>query len=296
MLTTNMVARGMVFNTDNPAPSMRLLEQMVTADRTSRLYVHYAGDCVSDKQHIQQNSPCTLPTTSPGHTASTARLLECVTRSFDTIARTAPQLDLVPLPTVLGWTMHTVQALPDLTTPLHETPPDTPPPEVDNTSAAPPPLARYQHVVLGGTFDRLHAGHRLLLAVAAITATSKLWVGVTDDAMVANKKRRELLQPYAARCVGVEEYIHAVHPGLQVHTVALCDPAAPTPAHEMPSLHAIVVSHETVQGAEDINTYRTEHGNAPLAVVEVGLVGMRAGGQKLSSTQLREAEGGGSDG
>lgn len=193
---------------------------------------------------------------------------------------------------MLGWTPDTVQALPDLASPLH-TPTPTPPTAPGNPATTTPDLARYEQVVLGGTFDRLHAGHRLLLAVAAITATSQLWVGITDDAMVASKKRRELLQPYAARCVQVEQYIHAIHPKLSVQTVALCDPAAPTPAHEMPQLHAIVVSHETVQGAVDINTYRVEHGHAPLAVVEVGLVGLRGGGGKLSSTQLREAEEGG---
>lgn len=48
MLTSNM-ARGMVFNTDNPVPSMRLLEHMVTTDRTTRLYVHYAGNTGSSR-------------------------------------------------------------------------------------------------------------------------------------------------------------------------------------------------------------------------------------------------------
>lgn len=225
-------------------------------------------------------------TPSQGHAASTTRLLHWVTRSFDTVAGVAPQLDLVPLPTVLGWTQETVQALPDLSTPLrHPDTLETPPPQ---TSEA---LHTYPHVVLGGTFDRLHAGHRLLLAVAAISARSRVVVGVTDDAMLATKTRRELLQPYEARCVGVERYIHAVHPALEVTTVALRDPAAPTPAHELPDIEAIVVSQETVKGAESINAHRVQQGLAPLAVVVVGLVGMRVGNtQKLSSSQLREEE------
>lgn len=37
----------------------------------------------------------------------------------------------------------------------------------------------FPHVALGGTFDRLHAGHRLLLAVAAAVATEGIYVGVT---------------------------------------------------------------------------------------------------------------------
>lgn len=39
-------------------------------------------------------------------------------------------------------------------------------------------------VVLGGTFDRLHVGHKILLSEAALRAKQKLIVGVTDVNMV----------------------------------------------------------------------------------------------------------------
>lgn len=39
--------------------------------------------------------------------------------------------------------------------------------------------APFSHVALGGTFDRLHAGHRLLLAAAAAITSGNLYVGVT---------------------------------------------------------------------------------------------------------------------
>lgn len=41
----------------------------------------------------------------------------------------------------------------------------------------------YKNVVLGGTFDRLHVGHKILLSTAAIRTTSRLVVGVTDSSM-----------------------------------------------------------------------------------------------------------------
>lgn len=41
----------------------------------------------------------------------------------------------------------------------------------------------YKNVVLGGTFDRLHVGHKILLSTAAIRTTSRLVVGVTDATM-----------------------------------------------------------------------------------------------------------------
>jgi hypothetical protein len=39
-------------------------------------------------------------------------------------------------------------------------------------------LMPFANVALGGTFDRLHAGHRLLLAAAAATTSKNLFVGV----------------------------------------------------------------------------------------------------------------------
>lgn len=41
-----------------------------------------------------------------------------------------------------------------------------------------PPL-RFRRVAVGGTFDRLHAGHELLLAAAALIASEKVYVGIT---------------------------------------------------------------------------------------------------------------------
>lgn len=43
------------------------------------------------------------------------------------------------------------------------------------------------NVVLGGTFDRLHVGHKLLLTDAVIRAKRRLVVGVTDTNMIACK-------------------------------------------------------------------------------------------------------------
>lgn len=43
---------------------------------------------------------------------------------------------------------------------------------------------KYNSVVLGGTFDRLHVGHKILLSEAALRAQKRLVVGVTDVNMI----------------------------------------------------------------------------------------------------------------
>ena len=44
---------------------------------------------------------------------------------------------------------------------------------------------KYNSVVLGGTFDRLHVGHKILLSEAALRTQKRLVVGVTDVNMIA---------------------------------------------------------------------------------------------------------------
>lgn len=43
---------------------------------------------------------------------------------------------------------------------------------------------KHNNVVLGGTFDRLHVGHKILLSEAALRAQKRLVVGVTDVNMI----------------------------------------------------------------------------------------------------------------
>jgi hypothetical protein len=42
----------------------------------------------------------------------------------------------------------------------------------------------YPNVCLGGTFDRLHGGHKLLLTAAALVCTKRLTVGVCGTRIV----------------------------------------------------------------------------------------------------------------
>lgn len=58
--------------------------------------------------------------------------------------------------------------------------------EVDSDNA-------YHTVVLGGTFDRLHNGHKVLLMEAVIRCTSQIIVGVTDQNMIESKTLEVIL-------------------------------------------------------------------------------------------------------
>ena len=49
------------------------------------------------------------------------------------------------------------------------------------------PFKIYEHTCLGGTFDRLHSGHKLLLSQGALISSKSLTVGVTDGEMNRRK-------------------------------------------------------------------------------------------------------------
>ncbi|XP_075501509.1 phosphopantetheine adenylyltransferase-like isoform X3 [Primulina tabacum] len=126
----------------------------------------------------------------------------------------------------------------------------------------------YGSVVLGGTFDRLHDGHRQFLKAAAVVARDRVVVGVCDGPMLAKKK--------------------SVKPGIIVQAEPIVDPYGPSIDDE--NLEAIIVSKETFPGGLSVNKKRAERGLSQLKIEVVDLVPGECGGDKLSSTALKRLE------
>lgn len=57
----------------------------------------------------------------------------------------------------------------------------------------------YNDVALGGTFDSIHNGHRLLLAQSALLAERRVLVGVSSGPLLTNKVLPELIKPIEVR-------------------------------------------------------------------------------------------------
>ncbi|KAI9264874.1 hypothetical protein BDA99DRAFT_558985 [Phascolomyces articulosus] len=152
----------------------------------------------------------------------------------------------------------------------------------------------FDRVIVGGTFDHIHAGHKILLTMTALLAEKTIYVGVTDDIMLVSKKHREFIASTQARIENVKQFLHTVRRGLEYIVVPIIDPFGPTITE--PSVQALVVSKETEKGGDACNTERAKRNFPPLALRMIDVIssdnasvdGQDIGALKISSTWIRE--------
>ena len=237
--------------------------------------------------------------------ARTARDLES---ACDAIARVAPVLEFTPLLVECGWDAKRARARADaLARPSKDVVVDDAaggaadardPPATRSASARVREAGGFSKVSVGGTFDRLHAGHRLLLAAAALATKREgtLYVGVTGEALLANKSDKNKIQPYETRARNARRFLESVLPGRAKMRVEMGPlDGAPPLASTVQDMCALVVSRETLAGAAAVNAQREARGFLPLKIVAVGVVGGVGDDDearqrsKLSSSALRAA-------
>uniref|UniRef100_A0A1I8BPU6 CTP_transf_like domain-containing protein n=1 Tax=Meloidogyne hapla TaxID=6305 RepID=A0A1I8BPU6_MELHA len=142
----------------------------------------------------------------------------------------------------------------------------------------------YDHVVLGGAFDKLHNGHKLLLS-EAVLLSKKITCGVTDGDMIKKKILYELMDPVKSRCAQVENFVNDISESVKCITVPIYD--AYGPSIEDNGYQAIIVSDETLIGGEAVNTKRKEKGLTPLKIHIIKLLGNeQLNDQILNETKL----------
>ncbi|KAG1177583.1 hypothetical protein G6F70_003923 [Rhizopus microsporus] len=152
----------------------------------------------------------------------------------------------------------------------------------------------FQRVAVGGTFDHLHAGHKILLTMTALLSDKSMVVGVTDDCMLQKKKHKDLIAPTMKRVKVVQEYLHSVKRGIQYEVVPITDPFGPTVTD--PTIDGLVVSKETLKGGELVNNERDMRGYPPLELRIIDVISSESNSieekdmsvLKISSSWIRE--------
>jgi len=155
----------------------------------------------------------------------------------------------------------------------------------------------YPVTALGGTFDHLHAGHKILLSMAAWITSEKLIVGITDDSLLKNKSNKDVMEILSQRIQRVRGFLEFFKPGLVYDIVPINDVYGPTAWD--PNIQALVVSKETLAGAAQIAKHRESEGLPALEVFVIDVISATSANldhedalwlknAKLSSTFIRQ--------
>ncbi|PPQ91402.1 hypothetical protein CVT25_014290 [Psilocybe cyanescens] len=197
----------------------------------------------------------------------------------------------VPLPSSIGFLRQ-----------LYIPPGDTDPLSRVATSVGTPSITSqipsvYPVTALGGTFDHLHAGHKILLSMGAYITERKLIVGITEDALLKNKANRHILENLDVRTEKVRQFLHFFKPEITPDIVPIHDVYGPTGWD--PDIQALVVSKETLNGAEAIAAHRKAQNLPPLRTFLIDVISATNASldhedaewlkeHKLSSTFIRQ--------
>jgi len=172
-------------------------------------------------------------------------------------------------------------------------------------------LTNHLSVAVGGTFDHLHIGHKLLLTMFAFVLGRKptsadndepscLTIGITGDVLLKNKKYAEYLESWQRRQEAVHSFLSSLvffgrpddqricveektDPGPNGHAVHVVYPFGLVikyveiwdpfgPTITDESISALVISLETRSGGSAVNAKRAEKGWSPLEVFEVAVL------------------------
>ncbi|VDN02125.1 unnamed protein product [Thelazia callipaeda] len=128
----------------------------------------------------------------------------------------------------------------------------------------------FDAVVLGGTFDRLHSGHKVLLSKAVMLASERIVCGVTTGDMIRRKVLWELMEPLEKRLEAIRDFVEDVSNNVRCEMHPILDPYGPSIVD--PDLKAIIVSSETEKGGHAVNERRREKNLPILNLIKVELL------------------------
>uniref|UniRef100_A0A0N5AA02 CTP_transf_like domain-containing protein n=1 Tax=Syphacia muris TaxID=451379 RepID=A0A0N5AA02_9BILA len=148
----------------------------------------------------------------------------------------------------------------------------------------------YKSVVLGGTFDYLHNGHKVLLSAAILAASERIVCGVTYGEQNRKKCLWEIMQTLDTRVNAVRSFVEDISK-VKCETEPISDAFGPSTVDA--NLEAIIVTPETYKGGQAVNRERLKKGLSELTVEVVPLVELSdniLNETKLSSSSIRRAQ------
>ncbi len=142
---------------------------------------------------------------------------------------------------------------------------------------------KFKKIILGGTFDKLHPGHRYFLSMAKYYA-KKAFLGLCSDEFTKkNKKFSSQIEPFEIRKKRLKEFFKKIK--FEVEIKKIYDPFGPSISDK--KADAILLTEETFKNGLKINQIRQKKGLKPLNLIILPYL-LDKKGKKISSTSLRQ--------
>ncbi|MBN1896389.1 MAG: pantetheine-phosphate adenylyltransferase [Candidatus Aenigmarchaeota archaeon] len=141
------------------------------------------------------------------------------------------------------------------------------------------------YILVGGTFDSLHKGHRKMIE-KAFSLGGKVLVCLTSDEMVKDKHLSWHIDTYEKRKSKLKDFLMSKKWLSEAEIVKIENPFS---EGLRPGLTHIVISEETRGNAEKINRMRSENRLAPLEIIEIEWE-LAEDGKTVSDMRIRKGD------
>jgi cytidyltransferase-like protein len=147
-------------------------------------------------------------------------------------------------------------------------------------------MSKFKKVAVGGTFDELHKGHRVLL-LKAFEVGERVLIGLCSDEFVAKMGKPHITASYKERLKELETFLKKFGLYDKAEIVPLNDPYGSTVTDSC--IRALVVSQETEKIALKINQKRIAVGLPSLKLITIRMVPAE-NCAPISTTRIRGGE------
>ena len=147
-------------------------------------------------------------------------------------------------------------------------------------------MKKFRKVAVGGTFDELHKGHRILL-IKAFEIGERVLIGLCTDEFVEKMGKPHVTATYEERLAELRAFLKKSELNGKTEIIPLNDPYGNTLTDRC--IEALVVSEETEKTAIKINQKRNEARLPPLTIVTISMVPAESC-KPISTTRIRRGE------
>ncbi|MCX8152851.1 MAG: phosphopantetheine adenylyltransferase [Candidatus Bathyarchaeota archaeon] len=147
-------------------------------------------------------------------------------------------------------------------------------------------MKRFRKVAVGGTFDELHKGHKVLL-MKAFEVGNRVLIGLCTDEFVKKMGKPHVTASYEERLRELQVFLKAHGLIDRAEIIPLNDPYGNTLTDRY--IEALVVSEETEKTAIKINQKRSEVGLPPLEIITIHMIPAE-NFKPISTTRIRQGE------